>query len=259
MKSYEIFREMNPETVLSIFAFLRNEQRDVYTASLSTLATNRKLRPVFIQRKPGREQVAWMAKHIQLKTSAEVAEQVLQLWLLKAHSDLLISFLDGMGIEHDGEGAAEDIPDDLDAKQLTKTADKLLESHDRELVAVYLHTFQLQRPGGWSEIADLVASRPELQLTEPAEPPEASSSPDSPEPDPAEEEKAAPAQEEREEREEREDESDSGEDASEKKAPPQKPTSKAASKKAPAKKGATKKAAGKKAATKKAAPKKKKG
>jgi len=170
MKAYEIFREIQPETATSVFQYLRDEQREVYTASLSTLAANRKLRPVFIQRKPGPAQIEWLVKNIKLKTSDEIAEHVIQLWLMKAHQEMLTQFLDGVGIEHDGEGAAEDIPDELDAKKLKTTVDQLLKDQDAEAVRIYLHVFQTQRPDGWTELTSLIESTPELQFGE-AEPP----------------------------------------------------------------------------------------
>ncbi|MGD1979747.1 MAG: hypothetical protein PVJ98_10160 [Akkermansiaceae bacterium] len=170
MKAYEIFREIQPDTATSVFQYLRDEQREVYTASLSTLATNRKLRPVFIQRKPGPAQIDWLVKNIKLKTSDEIAEHVIQLWLMKAHQEMLTQFLDGVGIEHDGEGAAEDIPDELDAKKLKATVDQLLKDQDAEAVRIYLHVFQTQRPDGWPELTSLIESTPELQFGE-AEPP----------------------------------------------------------------------------------------
>lgn len=176
MKAYEIFQEMSPETGTSVFQYLRDEQREVYTASLSSLATNRKLRPVFIQRKPAPAQIEWLFKNIRLRGSEEIAEHVIQLWLMKAHQSLLTGFLDGVGIEHDGEGAAEDLPDDLDAKKLKSTVTRLLKDHDPEIVRIYLHVFQIQRPEGWQEIKDLVAATPELQFgaeeEEPAPAPE---------------------------------------------------------------------------------------
>lgn len=164
MKAYEIFQGMTPETAASVFQYLRDEQREVYTASLSSLAGNRKLRPVFVQRKPAVDQIAWLSKNISLRGSDEIAEHVIQLWLMKAHQALLVQFLDGVGIEHDGEGAAEDLPEELDAKKLKSTVTKLLKDHDPELVRVYLHVFQLQRPEGWAALNELIAETPELQF-----------------------------------------------------------------------------------------------
>ena len=164
----EIFQDVKPETAASVFQYLRDEQREVYKASINSLAANRKLRPVFVQRKPTPEQIDWLVKNAKLRGSVEIATQVLQLWLLKAHPALLISFLDGLGIEHDGEGAADDIPDNLDAKKLESTVNDLLKSHDPELVRIYLHIFQLQRAKGWEELTALIEATPELQFGEAA-------------------------------------------------------------------------------------------
>ena len=155
---------MKPETAASVFQYLRDEQREVYKASINSLAANRKLRPVFVQRKTTPEQIDWLVKNVKLRGSVEIATQVLQLWLLKAHPALLTSFLDGLGIEHDGEGAADDIPDDLDAKKLKSTVTDLLKNHDPELVRIYLHIFQLQRTNGWEELTKLIEATPELQF-----------------------------------------------------------------------------------------------
>ncbi|MBP82877.1 MAG: hypothetical protein CMO61_03415 [Verrucomicrobiales bacterium] len=164
MKAFEIFQKISPETTRSVFQFLRDEQREVYVASLSSLASNRKLRPVFIQRKPAAEQIEWLAKNVKLRGSAEIADQVMQLWLMKAHQDVLVQFLDGIGIEHDGEGAAEDLPEELNAKKVKSTIDKLLKEHNPEVVKIYLNVFQLQRSNGWDVISEIIATTPALQF-----------------------------------------------------------------------------------------------
>ena len=115
MKANEIFSSMSDESAQSVFQYLRDEERQVYSASLSSLAANRKLRPVFVQKKPVPDQIAWLVKNVRLRGSSEIAENVLQIWLLKGHSEMLTQFLDGLGIEHDGEGAVEDIPEKIDS------------------------------------------------------------------------------------------------------------------------------------------------
>jgi hypothetical protein len=179
-QAYELFQDMKPETALSVFQYLRDEQREVYKATINSLAANRKFRPVIIQRKPVSEQIDWILKNVKLRGSGEVAAQVLQLWLLKGHTGLLKGFLDGLGIEHDGEGAAEDIPDDLDAKKLKSTVTGLLKDHDPEVVKIYLHIFQLQRSGGWPEITSLIEATPALQFGAVAEPVEEKEKPAKP-------------------------------------------------------------------------------
>ncbi len=220
MKAYQIFQESSDDLGTSIFQYLREEQREVYTASLSSLAQNRRLRPVFIQRKPGKDQIAWLLKNVRLQGSNEIAEQVLQLWLMKAHQDLLVEFLDGVGIDHDGEGAADDLPDDLDAKKLKTTVDKLLADRDKEVVRTYLYVFNMQSADGFDALNALIAETPDLHLGDVPAPAAA------PEPKKEVKEEAA--------------EAPAGKEEVAKKAPAKKKA--AAKKKAPAKKKAAKKA-----------------
>lgn len=164
MKAHEIFQHASPDLILGLFHYLRTEQKEVYRTALATLAQGRKLRPVFVQKKRPEDQYAWMLKTAKLRGSDGVCEHLLQLWLLKAHQELLVKFLDGVGIEHDGEGAADDLPDEIDAKKLKQTVDALRTEYDPEVVRVYLHTFQLQKADGWEVINELIAKDPTLQL-----------------------------------------------------------------------------------------------
>ena len=164
MKAHEIFQHASSDLTRNLFHYLRTEQKEVYQTAVATLAQGRKLRPVFIQRKRPEDQYVWLQKTTKLRGSEGVDEHLLQLWLLKAHQDLLVAFLDGVGIEHDGEGAADDLPEEIDAKKLKTTIDSLLKDHDAELIRIYLHTFQLQKTGGWETIDELIASDDRLRF-----------------------------------------------------------------------------------------------
>ena len=154
--SYQILQSVPGELVDEILKFLRDEERDVYKSALSTLATGRRLRPVFIQKRPLDRQIAWMGQSLKMKTGDEVAEQLLQVWLLKSKKDMLIKFLDEVGIEHDGEGSVDELPEELDADKLKTAVDALLGEYSPDTVKVYLHLFQSQRPGGWESLGNLL-------------------------------------------------------------------------------------------------------
>ncbi len=149
---------MSDELASSVFTYLRAEQREVYTAALVSMTARRNLRPVFIQKKSGDQQVAWMVKQAKMRGSEEIGEHVLQLWLMKGHTDMLIDFLDSLDIAHDGEGAADDIPDEFEAEKLKETVAMLESKYGAELTRVYLQVFQLQRSTPWPEIEAAIAT-----------------------------------------------------------------------------------------------------
>ncbi len=172
MKAYEIFRSISPDLATSIFQDLRDNHRDVYKSVLISLAQEKRLRPVFVQRKSVPQQIQWLEQTSRNMGCNSVTENTLQLWLLKSQQDMLKVFLDKMGIEHDDEGTAEDLPESFDPKKLKSAVDALLKKYPRETVALYLHVFQLQQPGGWAELTELLEKDDRLALGEPPPPSE---------------------------------------------------------------------------------------
>ena len=84
---------------------------------------------------------------------------------MKGRPAMLISFLNSLGVPHDGNGGIEgDIPPTLDPDKIKAGAAALLEKHPPEEVAIYLNLFQLQQPGGWPELAEVINVNPQLQF-----------------------------------------------------------------------------------------------
>lgn len=165
MKAYQIFQNMSPELATEIFSYLRSNEKETFQGLVGSLAEQRKLRPVFILKKTPADQIAWLCKTAHLKFADGVDEHVLQIWLLNQQRALLISFLDSMEIEHDGEGSVDTLPEELDTDKLKKTADLLLESNPEEIVKIYLHVFQLQKADGWPTLGELLEKDDRLCFT----------------------------------------------------------------------------------------------
>ncbi len=159
MKAHQMFQEMPPDLADNIFGYLRDNERDAYKSVLASLAGQRKLRPVFVQRKPVEQQMRWLHDTLKLKPCDELGEHLLQVWLLKSQTPMLVQFLDDVGIQHDGDGNVEDdLPDEFKAGSLKKAVDALLAKHPAPVVRLYLHVFQLQRAGGWNELQEILDS-----------------------------------------------------------------------------------------------------
>ena len=165
MKASDIFQQISPSLGTEIIRYLRTDLKEVYRATVATLAQQKKLRPEFIQKKPGDQQIAWILETLRFKTSEAVGEQILQVWLMKAQSPMLVDFLDALEIPHDGTGGIDgDIPKDFDAAKARAAVQSLLEKHPAEKAAVYLQVFQNQQAGGWPSLADAMAADPRLKL-----------------------------------------------------------------------------------------------
>jgi hypothetical protein len=164
MTANQILQAVGPDLQSEILTYFQNEQRPAYRAVIQNLATARKLRPVFIQSKSKAQQAAWLLEQLRLRNNEDVTAQILQIWLLKGQSAMLVSFLDAAGIPHNGEGEVEELPEDIDEEKAQAGINALTASYPEKQVALYLHMFQMQKPEGFSGISKILESNPNLQL-----------------------------------------------------------------------------------------------
>jgi hypothetical protein len=166
VKAHELYTAVDPAIVTEILDWFRANDRNVYRSAVATLAGNRKLRPVFVEKKSMAEQYAWIHKTLKLKPCDTIGEHLLQAYLMAGQQSLLAMFCDGMGIPHDGKGSVVgDLPKNLDAERLNATIDRLAGIFDPKLLTVYLHCFNMQLPDGWPVLTAKLESDERLVLT----------------------------------------------------------------------------------------------
>ena len=165
MKAYQLINAISPELQKEIVSHMFTQHKAAFRMVQGQLAQARKLRPVFLQQKSREEQFAWMLEQLRVKPHDTIAEQVIQLWLLKGQQPMLTAFLDAVGIEHK-DGEVEDLPEEITDEKAKAGIDALLKEHSGEKVALYLTMFQKQKEGGWPGITAAMAATPELKLSD---------------------------------------------------------------------------------------------
>ncbi len=163
MKAYQLFQAISNELQQEIINHLHANHYQAFRMVLTQLGAQRKLRPVFLERKPASEQMAFVQQLLKVRINDDPAGQVIQLWLLKGQQGMLTTFLDAVGIEHK-DGEVEKLPDEITQAKAKKGVDALLAAYPAEPAALYLHMFQMQKPGGWEGVAKAIAAEPKLQL-----------------------------------------------------------------------------------------------
>ena len=168
MTPNDLFIQMPESTSTAMLADLFENEKLLYKNLIENLAKQRKLRPVFIERKPRTERFAWIKDALGRKQNEPIAANLLQIWLVKRHSPMLCDFLDSLGIKHDSNGTVEQIPTQPDRPALENATSALLEKYDPSIVAVYLNAFQALDETGWPLLDEIIAADPRLQLSAPA-------------------------------------------------------------------------------------------
>ena len=164
MKSYTIFEKIDEETLNVFLEWMRNQERNVYRAAVAELAALKKLRPIYVRQKPVAEQFAWLKKMLAWKPAESIGDHLLQVWLVRKHTDMLVAFLDTLGIAHNGQGVVDQLPDSLDRDKLKKGIDDLFAKYPAGTVSLYLHMFQNQTPDGWTELQEILDTDPRITL-----------------------------------------------------------------------------------------------
>jgi len=164
MTSYEIFGHCSSQLANEIFVYLQEKEKPVYRAVIQNIANQRRLRPVFIERKPKPERHIWLQQALARKPADDLATQVLQIWLLGAQQPLICQFLDTLQIKHDGKGVVDQLPPEPEPEQLRSAVDVILQNHSPDLVTIYLHLFLMMDDAGWGKLREMLESDGRLKL-----------------------------------------------------------------------------------------------
>jgi len=163
---YQIFQQMKPAVATRLFSEIEAREPKLYAATIQTLCQQRKLRPVFIEKKTVAERHVWLRDTVGKKLNEGVAAHLLQVWLLGCHKPMLCEFLDVLGIAHDDDGTINELPPAPEKSKLAAAVAALNAKFDADVVTVYLHTFQaLDDGGGWSTLGELLAEDASLSLS----------------------------------------------------------------------------------------------
>ena len=164
LKATDLFQRLPAPTVDGILTHLQSADKPTYRVAIQTLASARKLRPVFVARKPRPERHAWMQTALARPQNEQISANLLQMWLMGSQAPMLCDFLDSLGIAHDEQGGIENLPPCPEPDKLRAAVDALLAKYPADAVAVYLHSFQGMDDAGWPPLAEMLEKDPRLQL-----------------------------------------------------------------------------------------------
>src|SRR5438874_2173230 len=117
LKSHELFGFMSPNLANEIISFTFESDKPTYRAALAAVADARHVRAVFLERQPRVQRHADMLATLSRPTLDVPAGLLIRGWLVKKHKDMLVDFLNSLGIENK-EGVVEDLPADVDDAKL---------------------------------------------------------------------------------------------------------------------------------------------
>ena len=159
----EIVGFMPPTLANEILEFTWTNDKQLYKAISSEVATALKLRPAFFEKKPRADRNKTILDMLQRPRMQSTAATLLRGWLLKAESGMLADFLDELGIPHE-RGVVEDFPKEVDSAKVDSAVEKLLAKYPHEKVIVYLNSFNAMNDCPWEALQKKLQEDKRLQL-----------------------------------------------------------------------------------------------
>jgi hypothetical protein len=163
LTSHELLGFMSPSLANEILNWTFEAERATYKATLQAVADARKLRLVFLERQPRPQRHATMVTALNRPNLELVSGTLLRTWLVKKYKDMLVDFLNTLGLEHE-DGVVEGLPDSMDDAKLKAAVETLLGKYPHEVVAVYLNAFNDMNEANWENLKAMLQEDSRLQL-----------------------------------------------------------------------------------------------
>jgi len=162
MTATEIFGRLSGTQAGEVLNWLAENDRNAYKSAAGMLATRRKLRAVFVERKPKDERNQWIKDSLARPANADLALEILQVWTLGSNERMVCDFLDALNIAHNSKGLIDDLPSEPDADKVAQAVELLISKYPAHSVFVYLHLFSGMDAEGWPTLKTLLETRSEL-------------------------------------------------------------------------------------------------
>lgn len=163
MTCHELLGFMSPALANEILEFAHDSDKNLYKATMASVAEALKLRPVFFERKSRADRHASMLSMLTRPRFEAVAANLIRGWLVQGQSGMLADFLDALGVPHQ-KGVVESFPEKVDDAKLNQAVEVLLAKHTPERVVIYLNAFCSMNEVGWPNLEKMLDSDPRLQL-----------------------------------------------------------------------------------------------
>ena len=156
MRSYQIFAAMSPDRAAAVMSGLSESAPQMFKQALLAASASMNARPVYLQRQPFEKQVGAVRRALSRVAANSVAEEILAVYFLECRKELLIEWLDLLGIEHEDGILEADAPIAPKKADLQKARDSFCGVDDDADRSLLLNAFAAQSAIDWPDLEALL-------------------------------------------------------------------------------------------------------
>jgi hypothetical protein len=157
MRAYQVFAWLAPERGEAFFSTLREKVPLAFQQALAVASGALKARPAYLVKQPFERQAEAARRALSRVVANLVAEEVLATYFLECQRELLVEWLDALGLAQEKGSLAEERPAEPPAGRLRKAVDAFRAKDgdwNRELL---LRAFVAQEAIDWPGLEKLLS------------------------------------------------------------------------------------------------------
>jgi hypothetical protein len=157
MRSYQIFAAMTPDRAVAVMSGLSEHAPQMFRQALLAASASMNARPAYVLKQPFEKQVGSVRRALSRVAANGVAEEILAVYFLECRKELLLEWLDLLGLKHEDGILEADSPAAPGKAELEKARNTFcgVDDDDRSLL---LSAFAAQSAIDWPDLEALLDS-----------------------------------------------------------------------------------------------------
>ena len=156
MYAYEVWNQVPQSLAHEILDTAYVHEKKLYRQLVSEMSANLRKREQFVLKMPRAERHVLFQPLLGLPNFEILGQNLFITWLGQTQEAMMVSFLDSLGIKHDGHGYAEGFPESMDDSKLKKAVDALYQAFAEDKVNVYLGVMERVSGIQWPALAPML-------------------------------------------------------------------------------------------------------
>jgi len=160
VRSYQVFAAMTPERAVAMLRALSKKAPAMFRQAVDAAAIAMRARPVYLRNQPFEKRAEAVRRTFARVSTNAVADELLAVYFLECRKELLVEWLDLLGIAHEDGTLTEDAPAEPGEKKLRDAVKQYLARDDDPDRDLLLRAFAAQHSVEWPALDALLGVAP---------------------------------------------------------------------------------------------------